>query len=111
MERWEEWAGKCYIAEKLRYIPEWIAFKTKNGERRNENNAKPTRNPGTLQTAETYRKSHEVETWISQDYTEQDIDMALRRLANNRQMGATGIPGESYMETRKWKVSNNTNRE
>ena len=46
----------------------------------------------------------EEETWINQEYDEQDIDRELRNLANRKAHGGDGIPGEAYEATRKWTI-------
>ena len=43
-------------------------------------------------------------TWFNQEYTEKDIDVDLRNLANRKAHWGDGIPGAEYKETRKWAV-------
>ena len=47
----------------------------------------------------------ETETWINQEYAEQDIDRRLRGLANRKAHGCDGIPGKEYNATRKWEIA------
>ena len=47
----------------------------------------------------------ETETWISQEYTEQDIARALRNLAKRKAPVSDGIPCEEYREASKWPIT------
>ena len=51
------------------------------------------------------KEEPDIETWLNQDYKEQDIDKSLRNLANRKEHGNDGIPGEAYKETRQWAVT------
>ena len=46
------------------------------------------------------QEEHDTETWINQEYDEQDIDRELRNQANRKAHGSAGIPGEAYKATR-----------
>ena len=46
----------------------------------------------------------EIETWLIQDYKEQDIGRELRNLENREAHGNDGIPGEEYKATRQWAI-------
>ena len=50
-------------------------------------------------------KKPDIETWLNQDYKEQDIDIELRNLALKKAHGNDGIPGEAYKATRSWAVT------
>ena len=45
-----------------------------------------------------------IETWLNQDYKEQDIDRALGNLENRKAHDEDGIPGETYKATRQWAI-------
>ena len=45
-----------------------------------------------------------TETWLNQDYTEQDIHREIRNLASRKSHGNDGIPGEAYKATRQWEI-------
>ena len=51
------------------------------------------------------REEPESETWLNQDYKEQDIDRELGNLANRKAHGNGGVPGEAYKETRQWAIT------
>ena len=46
-------------------------------------------------------EEQDKETWLNQEYTEQDIARELRKLTNRQARGCDGIPGETYKATRK----------
>ena len=48
------------------------------------------------------KEEHETETWIRQEYAEQDIGRELRNLASRKSHGSDG---EAYQATRKWAVA------
>ena len=47
----------------------------------------------------------ETETWINQEYSEQDIGKELRNLANRIAHVGEGIPGDAYKAPRKWEIA------
>ena len=48
------------------------------------------------------KEEPEAETWISQEYAEQDIGREIRNLPRRKAHGNDGIPGEAYKATRQW---------
>ena len=46
----------------------------------------------------------EIETWMDQEYDEQDIGSEIRNLALKKAHGNDGIPGEAYKSTRNWDI-------
>ena len=57
------------------------------------------------------REEPDIETWLNQDYEEQDIDIELRNLEKRKAHGNDGITGEEYKEKDKGSSTNNENNE
>ena len=82
--------------------------RTRMGEIFHADIRKLTGNQETCPANPTDGKQPEIETWLNQDYTEQDIYIELRNLALNKSHGNDGIPGEAYKATREWAIEPTT---
>ena len=102
MEIWEEWTAECISKKKGQLKPkishihdiEWgkeiqVTEDLQTIRRQAEITKIIQEEPGT-------------ETWLNQEYAEQDINRELRNATNRKAHGRDGIPGEAYKETREW---------
>ena len=105
LKRWEEWTKERFSKEqnemkpKITYIAEqeWgnnFIEAPRDLHRIREKSA----------LMKITREQPEIETWLNQDYAEQDIDIELRNLALDKSHGNDGIPGEAYEATREWAI-------
>ena len=105
LTRWEEWAEECFSKEQKNLTPkiehireqEWEKPFTRTAENLQEIRERP-------QLTQLIKKQPEIETWLNQDYAEQDIDIELRNLSLSKSHGNDGIPGEACTATREWAV-------
>ena len=72
-------------------------------EKRNWNNGKHKTISAQSRLTILSKEEPEIETWMNQEYTEQDIDEDIRTLANMKGRGSDGISGEAYKATRNGK--------
>ena len=87
LKRWEEWAKECFIKSQDSLKPRiWHI----TAEEWGKEIIKPPGNLyGIRKHAELTRiakREPEIETWLNQDYKEQDIDRELGNLAHRKQM-------------------------
>ena len=105
LKRWGEWTNECFsksqdsLKPRIEHISE---------EEWGKEVIKP---PGNLyeirrqaELTQIAKEEPGIETWINQDYEEQDINRELWNLANRKAHGNDGIPGEAYRETRQWET-------
>ena len=106
LERWEEWTKECFIKEQksltpnIEHIrgPEWGKPFTQTSA-----NLQEIRKHSML--TQMMENRPEIETWLNQDYTEQNIDVVLRNLALRKSHGNDGVPGEEYKSTAMWAIT------
>ena len=54
------------------------------------------------------KRSPEIEEWLNQAYTEDDIAAEIKNLALRNAHGDDGIPGEAYKATMEWAIKPKT---
>ena len=105
-KQWDEWITTCFQSQPgklihgITHIAEtgWGAMR-KHPDRTNLEHKIPSqlqkiRANSPLQ--KLHQQNPEVEQWITQPYTAQEIQSKIQQLRNNKATGADGIPGEIY---------------
>ena len=104
LKRWEEW-GKEWFSEGQYSLKPRIDHITEEWAKEiltPPENLREIRKQAEL--TQIMKEGPEIETWINQDYKEQDIDRALGNHTNRKAHGNDGIPGESPNATRQWEI-------
>lgn len=105
LERWEEWTKECFSKEHKDLAPRIIHIAEQEWGKNfltAPTDIKEIR--GNADLTKIMNDKPEIESWLNQEYSEQDIETELRNLALKKAHGNDGIPGEAYKATREWAV-------
>ena len=76
--------------------------------RENTNNQQPNISKELQHIRETslltqaMKKHPQINKWLTEDYTEKDVEATIRQLKNHKSHGQDGIPGETYKSLNPW---------
>ena len=105
MKRWEDWAEECFSKKSDQLTPEILHIQEL------ELGAEEMHIAEDIQLIRQHaaltmkiQEEPDTETWLNQEYDEQDIGRELRSLPNRKAHGSDGIPGEAYKATRTWEI-------
>ena len=105
MKRWGEWEDECFRKDKARLKPKIEQIPDQEWDKvtmRVQESITEIRQRASI--TKIIDEEPEIETWLNLSYTEKDIDIEIRNIANREAHGNDGIPGAAYKSMRQWET-------
>ena len=104
LKRWDEWTKGFFSKIHDIVKPRIDRISEEEWKRDSKATFGLIRNKKQAELTQITKAEPDIETWLNQDYKEQDIIRELGKLAKRNEHGNDGIPGEAYKATGQWAI-------